>query len=155
MLDELAAETDTLLPYPLVITAGEKKTEALVKIGIPAAGLSGVTMGMEVVDPEDKRAPRVLLPSIKGVIGHYVVMTGTPLVVNGWTLFAHPVFLEQLDALIAQVEALRRKDPASYVKENANKRLVAIAKLEFEVIPQDPTRPEYRQGNTLGDEHKH
>ena len=22
-------------------------------------------------------------------------------------------------------------------------------------IPQDPTRPEYRQGDTLGDEHKH
>lgn len=31
----------------------------------------------------------------------------------------------------------------------------AIAKLAFEVIPQAPTRPEYRQGNTLGDEHKH
>lgn len=78
-----------------------------------------------------------------------------PLVVNGWTLFAHPTFLEQLDALTAQVEGLRRKDPAGYVKKNATKRLAAIAKLAFEVIPQDPTRPEYRQGNTLGDEHKH
>ena len=29
-----------------------------------------------------------------------------PLVVNGWTLFAHPTFLEQLDALTAQVERL-------------------------------------------------
>jgi toxin YhaV len=27
--------------------------------------------------------------------------------------------------------------------------------LAFDVIPQDPTRPEYRQGNTLGDRHKH
>jgi hypothetical protein len=25
----------------------------------------------------------------------------------------------------------------------------------FEVIPQDPTRPEYRQGGTLGADHKH
>lgn len=78
-----------------------------------------------------------------------------PLVVNGWTLFAHPIFLDQLDALIAQVEALRRNDPVGYVKKNATKRLAVIAKLAFEVIPQDPGRPEYRQGNTLGDEHKH
>lgn len=80
---------------------------------------------------------------------------GKPLVVNGWTLFAHPIFLDQLDSLTAQVEALKRKDPAGYVKKNAAKRLAAIAKLAFEAIPQDPARPEYRQGNTLGDEHKH
>lgn len=81
--------------------------------------------------------------------------SGTPLVVNGWTLFAHPIFLDQLDALIAQVEALKRKDPAGFGKKNATKRLAAIAKLAFEVIPQDPARAEYRQGSTLGDEHKH
>jgi toxin YhaV len=33
--------------------------------------------------------------------------------------------------------------------------LGAIAKLAFEVIPQDPTRSEYRQGNTLGASYKH
>jgi len=80
---------------------------------------------------------------------------GRPLVVNGWTLFAHPIFLDQLDALTAQVDALKHKDPAGYVKKNATKRLAAIARLAFGVIPQDPTRSEYRQGNTLGDEHKH
>ena len=82
-------------------------------------------------------------------------MSGAPLVVNGWALFAHPIFLDQLDALTAQVEALRRKDPTGYAKKNATKRLAAIAKLAFEVIPQDPARPEYRQGDTLGPEHKH
>jgi toxin YhaV len=80
---------------------------------------------------------------------------GKPLVVNGWTLFAHPIFLDQLGALTAQVKALKRKDPAGYTKKNATKRLAAIAKLAFEVIPQDPARPEYRQGSTLGDENKH
>ena len=80
---------------------------------------------------------------------------GKPLVAHGWTLFAHPIFLDQLDALIAQVNALKRKDPTGYVKKNATKRLAAIAKLAFDVIPQDPTRPEFRQGNTLGEEHKH
>lgn len=68
---------------------------------------------------------------------------------------AHPIFLDQLGALTAQVEGLRRKDPAGYVKKNATQRLAANAKLAFEVIPQDPTRPEYRQGNTLGVGHKH
>ncbi len=78
-----------------------------------------------------------------------------PLVVNGWTLFAHPIFLDQLDALTRQVEALKLKDPTGYVKKNATKRLAAIAKLAFEVIAQDPARPEYRQGSTLGDQHTH
>jgi len=32
-------------------------------------------------------------------------------------------------------------------------RLAAIAKLVFEVIPQDPAGPEYRQGDALGDAH--
>jgi toxin YhaV len=80
---------------------------------------------------------------------------GAPLVVGGWTIYAHPLFLDQLEALTAQVEALKRRDPVGFVKKNATKRLAAIAKLAFEVIPQDPTRPEYRQGDTLGDAHKH
>jgi toxin YhaV len=76
-------------------------------------------------------------------------------VVNGWTVFAHPLFAAQLQALTAQVEALQAKDPQGYTRKNATKRLTAIRQLAFEVIPQDPTRPEYRQGNTLGDAHRH
>ena len=80
---------------------------------------------------------------------------GEALVVNGWTVFAHPLFVAQLQALTDQVAALRAKDPQGYTRKNATKRLVAIRQLAFEVIPQDPTRPEYRQGNTLGDAHRH
>jgi toxin YhaV len=78
-----------------------------------------------------------------------------PLVIHGWTIFAHPLFLDQLEALTQHVDALRQKDPLGYSKKNAAKRLAAISKLAFEDIPQDPTRPEYRQGNTLGNENKH
>lgn len=78
-----------------------------------------------------------------------------PLVIHGWTVFAHPLFIFQLDALAQQVSSLKEKDPVGYVKKNASKRLAAITKLAFDVIPQDPTRPEYRQGNTLGEAHKH
>lgn len=80
---------------------------------------------------------------------------GTPTVVNGWSIYIHLLFLAQLEASIAQVEALQRKDPQGYVNKNATKRLAAIQKLAFAAIPQDPTRPEYRQGGTLGDEYKH
>ena len=78
-----------------------------------------------------------------------------PMVVNGWTLFAHPLFLSQIEELVRKVEALKKKDPKGYVNKNATKRLAAITKLAFDVIPQDPMRPEYRQGDTLGGEHKH
>lgn len=78
-----------------------------------------------------------------------------PLVVHGWTVFAHPLFLDQLDELVQQVDALKQKDPLGYRKKNASKRLAAIAKLAFDVIPQDPSKPEYRQGNALGEGHKH
>lgn len=78
-----------------------------------------------------------------------------PTVVNGWALFAHPLFLSQVDALATEVEELQRKDPNGYSRRNATKRLAAIARLAFEVIPADPARPEYRQGHTLGIAHAH
>ena len=78
-----------------------------------------------------------------------------PVTVNGWTIYLHPLFRAQLDSLQKQVESLKRKDPAGYHRRNATKRLAAIARLAFEIIPQDPTRSEYRQGGTLGDQHKH
>lgn len=80
---------------------------------------------------------------------------GKALVVNDWTVFAHPLFVAQLQALTDQVTALQAKDPQGYTRKNATKRLAAIRQLALEVIPQDPTRPEYRQGNTLGDAHRH
>lgn len=78
-----------------------------------------------------------------------------PMVVNGWTLFTHPLFAEQYQILKAKVEALKAKDPKGYTKKNDTKRLAAIHKLAYEIIPQDPTLPDYRQGKTLGDNNKH
>lgn len=78
-----------------------------------------------------------------------------PIVINGWRLFAHPLFLDQLDSLIAEVERLRRKDPEGYRSKNASKRLAAVMRLMLNDIPQDPGRKDYRQGSTLGPEHRH
>lgn len=78
-----------------------------------------------------------------------------PLVINGWNIFAHSFFLKQFEELLTQVEHLRQKYPKDYKKKNPTKRLAAIAKLAFDVIPQDPTRSDYRQGTTLGSDYKH
>jgi toxin YhaV len=75
--------------------------------------------------------------------------------VNGWEVFAHPLLLDQLEKLTAAVERTKAKDPKGYQKSASAKTLNAIEKLIWEVIPQDPTRPEYRQGSTLGEERKH
>ena len=77
-----------------------------------------------------------------------------PLLINGWNIFAHSLFLKQFEELLAQVEHLRQKYPKDYKRKNATKRLAAIAKLAFDIIPQEPTRSDYRQGTT-GDDYKH
>jgi toxin YhaV len=56
----------------------------------------------------------------------------------------HAFFLDQLELLAQQVEVFRNKDAVDFVKKNATKRWAAIAKLAFEVIPQDRARAEYR-----------
>lgn len=77
------------------------------------------------------------------------------LFVNGWCLLAHPLLLDQWESLIREVEVLRKKSPSTYQNKNITKRLAAINYLMFEKIPQDPSLPEYRQGVTLGVDHKH
>jgi toxin YhaV len=68
---------------------------------------------------------------------------------NGWTLYAHPVLLDQIEALAAKVR--RQKKPNS----GAAKVLKWIVVDMFERIPADPTLAAYRQGRTLGDSYKH
>lgn len=75
--------------------------------------------------------------------------------VNGWQLFAHPLFLDQIERLAAAVEKTRARDPDGWRASANAKLLAALSRLVFETIPQDPTRPEYRQGGTLGDARKH
>ena len=48
-------------------------------------------------------------------------------VIHGWTVFAHPLFLDQYEKLLQQVADLQAKDPNGYEKKNAAKRLAAIS----------------------------
>ena len=78
-----------------------------------------------------------------------------PLIINGWTIYAHPQFLSQLEAYRQAVEAAKAKDPTGYLGTREAKLLAAIVKLAFEEIPKDPAAPQYRQGDTLGPKRKH
>lgn len=79
----------------------------------------------------------------------------SPVVINGWTIYAHPLFLEQLEALLVEVEMLRVKALQGYVSKIASKRLAVITRLMLKDIQQDPSCKDYQQGSTLGDAHRH
>ncbi len=77
------------------------------------------------------------------------------MVVNGWTLLFHDAVIAQLEKLSQGCERARKADPKNF-SSNANVKLfAALAKLMLEIIPGDPARPEFRQGNTLGPDYRH
>lgn len=47
------------------------------------------------------------------------------LTINGWNIFAHPLFLDQLEELAQKVEALNKRDSKAW-KKNAAKRLAVV-----------------------------
>ena len=74
---------------------------------------------------------------------------------HGWNLLFHECLSEQLKKLHAAAERAQQQDPLGY-QSNANVRLfAAISQLIFDVVPSDPNREEYRQGNTMGTEFGH
>jgi toxin YhaV len=78
-----------------------------------------------------------------------------PLRVNGWTILAHDLFLDRIEAMISAAERDRARRPDGYKTRTAAKMLAAVARLAFHDIPRDPASDEYRQGNTLGVDYRH
>jgi len=72
-----------------------------------------------------------------------------------WQVFAHPLFLDQIEALTSVAERARRKDPVVYAGGREAKMLAAVLKLAFEDIPADPGHKRFEQGGTLGPERTH
>jgi toxin YhaV len=77
------------------------------------------------------------------------------LIINGWTVLAHPLFLDQWEKLTEAVDALKATKPGDYQKSADAKLLAALVQLVHKTIPSDPTAATYRQGSTLGDNRKH
>lgn len=77
------------------------------------------------------------------------------IVANGWNIYAHPLFVDQFEALLSEVERFQKEDPTGYREKKKTKLLAAILKMAFEVIPHDPTDRVFLQGNTLGTSYRH
>lgn len=74
---------------------------------------------------------------------------------RGWTLLFHDCLIDQLRKLEAAASRARANDPEGSLS-NANVKLFnALTQLIFETVPSDPSRDEYRQGNTMGATFRH
>jgi toxin YhaV len=74
---------------------------------------------------------------------------------HGWTLLFHDCVVEQLQKLHGAATRAEQNDPVGFAS-NANVKLFrALSQLMLEVVPSDPARDDYRQGNTLGREYRH
>lgn len=74
---------------------------------------------------------------------------------HGWHLYAHPLFLDQLERLVASVERAKRADPQGWHSKADARLLAALRTLLLDRIPREPLSPEFRQGNTLGKDRRH
>lgn len=77
-----------------------------------------------------------------------------PLLVHGWVVLAHPLFISQMEKL---TRAARREQSKSTTgKDGPNTKLLAhINALAFDVIPRNPGSKAFRQGGALGANLKH
>lgn len=74
---------------------------------------------------------------------------------HGWTLLFHECLIAQFRKLADATKTAKRRDPNGF-DGNANVKLYnALSHLMLEVVPRDPNRDEYRQGNTMGPEFRH
>ncbi|RUT42393.1 type II toxin-antitoxin system YhaV family toxin [Pseudomonas sp. PAMC 29040] len=74
---------------------------------------------------------------------------------HGWTLLFHDCVIEQLQRLYTAAQRAEQNDPIGFAS-NANVKLFrALSQLVLEIVPGEPARDEYRQGNTLGPEYRH
>ncbi|VFR54093.1 hypothetical protein BRI6_4705 [plant metagenome] len=74
---------------------------------------------------------------------------------HGWTLLFHDCVIEQLQKLHVAARRAQVNDPEGF-ESNANVKLFrALSQLMLDVVPGDPARDDYRQGNTLGPTHRH
>jgi toxin YhaV len=74
---------------------------------------------------------------------------------HGWILLFHDAISGQLRRLRAAADRALRSD-SEKAANNANVKLFrALSHLIMDVVPNNPARDEYRQGNTLGLSYRH
>jgi toxin YhaV len=71
---------------------------------------------------------------------------------EGWLLLAHPHFVDQYSVWLNASRQLKQKDPVRHASSEIAKRLAALDRLVFTVIPRNPLDARFLQGNSLGSE---
>ncbi len=74
---------------------------------------------------------------------------------HGWTLLFHECLIEQLQKLQAAARRAQENDPEGF-EFNANVKLFrSLSRLMLDLVQSEPSRDEYRQGNTLSPARRH
>jgi toxin YhaV len=73
---------------------------------------------------------------------------------HGWTLLFHNCLIGQIVKLQNAAERAVINDPQNGASNSNAKLLKAISHAIFDIVPTDPSRDDYRQGNTLGSDHR-
>ncbi len=76
------------------------------------------------------------------------------MVVNGWKLYAYPLFDEQLKTIEERIKTAKRTGTIGDKKHPAEKLLARTLRYTQDLIPADPGAPQFRQGNTRGKENR-
>jgi toxin YhaV len=74
---------------------------------------------------------------------------------HGWTLLFHEGLINQLRKLWIAAQQAEQEAPQEF-ESNANVKLFRVLSQQImEVVPNDPSRDEFRQGNTMGPTYRH
>lgn len=76
-------------------------------------------------------------------------------IVNGWALYAHPLFVVRLEEITAAIERAVASDPDGFHHHPAYKLFDAVTTNILVNVPSNPAHPCYRQGKTLGRDFLH
>jgi len=75
--------------------------------------------------------------------------------INGWKIYFHSCFFNQIAELAQEVADLAAAKPDKYKGLKETKLLRGIERVILERLAADPLSQENRHGGTLGDEYKH
>lgn len=75
--------------------------------------------------------------------------------INGWKIYFHSCFFDQLRELALEVAHLAATKPNDYKGLKQTKLLAGIIQVIEDKLPADPLGQDKRHGGTLGDEYKH
>lgn len=83
------------------------------------------------------------------------MQSGKVTVVNDWALFGHPLFLQRLEHLIEEVEALMKEHPEEFIRHPVYKLYQKVDEAMLQRVPANPGDKIFLLGNTLGKDNRH